>query len=197
MVTIFINERPIYLTDSLEHSAELNYFNYKDIDVIALVKQIEREHLLEAYIYKKDLDSLLTSFIGYFKHIEAAGGIVRNDKQEYLFIYRNEVWDLPKGKLEKQEKKQEAAIREVEEETGVQNISIVKPLNNTYHMYTYKNERVFKTTYWFAMETSFVGQLYPQLEEGITRVEWLDQKEIGHILENTYANIRLLLTHFI
>jgi len=197
MLTIFINERPIYLTDSLEHSTRINYFNYKDIDVVELVKQIEQEHLLEAYIYEKDLGALLTSFIACFKHIEAAGGIVRNDKQEYLFIYRNEVWDLPKGKLEKQEKKQEAAIREVEEETGVQNISIVKSLYNTYHMYTYKNERVFKTTYWFAMETNFAGKLYPQLEEGITRVEWLNQEQMVRALENTYANIRLLLKHFI
>lgn len=193
MITVFINNNPIYLTDSLQFSSEVNFFKLGTIDVLDLVYKMEIGELEVLYFYGIDLEIVFNNFIKYFKVIKAAGGVVKNNKEEILFIYRNEIWDLPKGKLEENEEINEAAIREVEEETGVQNLSILKPLEPTYHIYTYKNKQVFKITYWFAMQTEFSGKLLPQLEEGITQVEWLNGEQTAVALENTYANIELLL----
>ncbi len=193
MLTVFINNNPIYLTDNLQFSSEVNFFELETVDVLELMRKMEKGELDTLYLYGVNLEIVFNNFTKHFKVIKAAGGVVKNNNKEILFIYRNEIWDLPKGKLEANEEINEAAIREVEEETGVRNLSILKPLEPTYHIYTYKNTQVFKITYWFAMQTEFSGKLLPQLEEGITQVEWLNGEQTAVALENTYANIELLL----
>jgi 8-oxo-dGTP pyrophosphatase MutT (NUDIX family) len=104
-------------------------------------------------------------------------------------IFRNDKWDLPKGKLEVGENVNECAIREVEEECGVDNLVIVKTLKNTYHTYEMNGVAILKRTYWFKMKTNFTADLIPQLEEGITKVEWVSKEGISTRLENSYGNI--------
>ena len=126
-------------------------------------------------------------------NVVAGGGKVYNDKGEILFIYRNKKWDLPKGKTEGSETIEETAIREVSEETGVNGLKITKPLQTTYHVFKRNGRYKIKVTYWFEMKTSFKGKLWPQENEGITKVEWLDKNQVKDALTNSYANIRQLI----
>ena len=127
--------------------------------------------------------------------IEAAGGIVYNDRDELLMIFRNGKWDLPKGKLEKGETIRECAVREVEEECGVSGLKIIKEVQNTYHTYFDNEESILKKTYWFLMKTDYSGNLKPQKNEGITKVSWNDSIEKLTRIKNTYANIRGLIEY--
>ncbi|MEQ9303638.1 MAG: NUDIX domain-containing protein, partial [Marinoscillum sp.] len=98
-----------------------------------------------------------------FKVIEAAGGVV--DKGgKILLIYRKGRWDIPKGKLDKGEKKRVCAIREVEEETGVK-VSIERKINATWHTYVNKKKYVLKKTHWYVMKCVDDANLAPQTEE--------------------------------
>lgn len=130
-----------------------------------------------------------------FAYIEAAGGFIKKDR-EFLFIHRHGRWDLPKGKLEKGETIEVAAIRECEEECGVKQLSIVAPLPSTFHIYPYKNGHALKQTYWFYMQTDYALPLIPQLEEDIDAVKWFAEKDIGSIvLKDTYYTISDTVQH--
>ena len=105
-----------------------------------------------------------------FKLVEAAGGLVRNLKtNHFLFIFRNKKWDLPKGRINKNEEVKNAAIREVEEETGVENLSIIKPLNTTYHIFKKNRKYRLKKTFWYLMETDYIDELTPEKKKGLRR----------------------------
>lgn len=137
--------------------------------------------------------NLLESLKEHFTFIEAAGGLVKNQEGKFLFIYRLDKWDLPKGKAEKGELPEQTAVREVQEETGLEQMEIVQPLKNTYHIYPLKNKVVLKCTYWFEMEHKGTGKVTPQTTENIEKVVWVDQKEFPSVLENTYPSIADLL----
>ncbi len=124
-----------------------------------------------------------------FRSIKAAGGLVLNDKNQILFIFRNGKWDLPKGKVEDGEKIPHAALREVNEECGISGLKISCDLPCTLHTYILNDERVLKTTYWYVMKTSDTKNPIPQTEENITQVEWLSQQEVNKALENSFASI--------
>ena len=115
-----------------------------------------------------------------------------NSKSEILFIYRNDKWDLPKGKAEKNEQLPQTALREVKEETGIKEVSINKPLDITYHIFRRNNEYRLKVTYWFDMFSDYEGIFFPQLDEGITDVKWVKKNDLEEIKINSYPNIRLL-----
>ena len=104
-----------------------------------------------------------------------------------------EKWDLPKGRAEGGEDIETTSLREVEEETGVENLSIERFLQETYHIYKSKGQYKLKVTYWYLMNTDFEGELAPQLEEGITKAVWKTNGEAQAALENSYANVKLLL----
>ena len=131
----------------------------------------------------------LTSAI---KEVVAAGGLVRNSKGQVLFIYRNDKWDLPKGKRESSESLEEAALREVMEETGIGSLDIQYKLGKTYHIFKRKGEMRLKTTHWYEMTSDDLGPFSPQLEEGITDVVWLNQEQQEVALRNSYRNIKQL-----
>lgn len=123
------------------------------------------------------------------KLIEAAGGAVLNTEKKLLMIFRNDKWDLPKGKIEKRESSEEAAVREVEEECGIAGLSMVRSLTPTYHTYKLKEELILKKTWWYEMSCSSNQVLMPQLEEGITKVEWLSKEDVTKALSGTYFSV--------
>jgi len=123
------------------------------------------------------------------KYIKAAGGLVRNEKKEYLFIFRLGKWDLPKGKLEEGEDIEDCGKREVEEECGVRIALIKKELPSTYHIYEMGDKLVLKRTYWFLMKAREGDSLKPQTEEGISEVCWVNKADFGRIRENTYPSV--------
>ncbi|MDW7690970.1 NUDIX domain-containing protein [Flammeovirgaceae bacterium SG7u.111] len=124
-----------------------------------------------------------------FKLIEAAGGIAKKEGK-LLFIKRLGKWDLPKGKLEKGEQKDEAALREVEEECGVK-VKLEREIGTTWHTYVHKGKHVLKCTYWYEMACTDDSQLTPQLDEAIEEAVWFSPSEVEEIaLKNTYRSIQ-------
>ncbi len=121
--------------------------------------------------------------------IKAAGGLVKSSKHNYLFIFRNKRWDLPKGKLEKGEKMKETAVREVEEECGVKIAKLGEKLCKTYHVYPIGNKIVLKKTNWYRMSVKDEPKLTPQKEEGIEKAVWLNTYEFFPIVKNTFPSI--------
>ena len=129
------------------------------------------------------------SFCAAYKLIKAAGGLVYNNKNQLLMIFRNGKWDLPKGKLEVGETIEQCAIREVEEECGISGLIIIQQLQETYHTYEINGQKILKRTYWFEIKSSFKGNLAPQTKEGITEAVWVDKEDIAEKLENSFGNI--------
>lgn len=125
-----------------------------------------------------------------YRLLEAAGGLVRSEKGEWLFIHRNGMWDLPKGKLEKGETIEKCAVREVAEECGITEPTIIKPLKPTYHTYTLKGQRILKPTYWYLMQSSDTSELIPQTEEGITEVKWVSTERAKELAKSSFGSIK-------
>jgi len=126
--------------------------------------------------------------------IDAAGGLVSNPQGEYLMIFRRGVWDLPKGKLEEGEKIEYCAVREVSEETGLEEsrISLGDPICTTVHYYDLDGQKIEKHTHWYKMFYSPAQgeQLRPQTVEDITSAVWVSPAQARINLENTFETIR-------
>jgi hypothetical protein len=200
MYKVFINDKVICFVNNAENynslfkGLVLNFFTPSLTPfIIDLLCNDDKTEVV--IIEVEDFCNAFIAFQSYFTIIKAAGGIVNNDKNEKLFIYRLEKWDLPKGKMEGRESIEDTAIREIEEECGISNLTITKQLKDTYHIYKLKDKNILKQTYWFDVSSSFKGALVPQLEEGITKVEWLNGEQINEkVIGNTYASIKDLLT---
>jgi 8-oxo-dGTP pyrophosphatase MutT (NUDIX family) len=132
-------------------------------------------------------------FFSFFKIIEAAGGVVRNEKNEILVIFRNGKWDLPKGKIDKRKETiKQAALREVKEETGIKVLLIKGKLLTTYHLFFRKERMILKPTYWFEMFADSSSKFVPETKENISMVIWVKEEEIPGILQNTYHSLEEL-----
>lgn len=133
------------------------------------------------------------------KPIDAAGGVVfrvnENDSTEVLLIYRNSIWDIPKGKKEKGESNKECARREVMEEVNASELPEIRDtLVTTFHTYKTKKKEYHKTTYWYSMEFKTEQEFKPQIEEGITKVEWVELSEA--ITKVGFSNLKEVLIDF-
>jgi ADP-ribose pyrophosphatase YjhB (NUDIX family) len=195
MYKVFVNERPLILTDKIVKPGDAEYFMMNGDQVLAAVKALRKEKLPKAYIYHPNREEILNKFTKYIPKVVAAGGVVTNDAGKVLFIYRNEKWDLPKGVCKKKESLEDCAIREVEEETGVQNLKIENFLRTTYHVFKRNGKLRLKEVHWYAMKTNFEGELVGEESEGIVKVRWKGPKKIRKALENSYINIRILFEH--
>lgn len=183
---IYINETPLILisndelkTNSLEATKNLLIrYNGKPRSLMSPIDMLEKTQRLESIIiYHHDVAQLKADFESLYKIIEAGGGVVGNEKGEILTMFRRGSWDLPKGKIDKGETKEAAAIREVQEETGLNVVNLGDFLLETNH--TYKNrkgKRIIKRTYWYKMATSET-QLEPQIEEDIELCLWMSVTE--------------------
>ncbi len=143
----------------------------------------------EGCIHSKSPSDTLLDFLSNFQVVDAAGGLVKDEKDRLLMIFRNKKWDLPKGHLEKGETIEYAAQREVVEETGIKNVSMGAPLGCTYHMYEERKKWFVKRTYWFEMSCHSAVSLIPQTEEGITQIEWVDRETLKSILPKTHDSL--------
>ncbi len=191
MYKVFFNQKPIFLTTELVPQT--------DRTPVLFIKFSSPENIIKAlkskktdclYLYHQMEDKLWMHFLRHFPIVEAAGGLVRHQDGRFLFIFRNDKWDLPKGRIEKNEPIRIAAVREVEEETGVDGLEIVKPLIETFHVFNRNGKYKLKKTFWFEMKTASTVTLTPQLNEGIEQAIWVFEKEIPHKFENAYENIK-------
>ena len=194
MYKVFFNDRTVYFSDDFSRTVEkgkglfYKFNNGRELhDVIDLFSSLK--HIRSLHLFHKDLTSLMEEFKSYFTLIEAGGGLVFNRKGEFLAIKRNGVWDLPKGKLEKGEDFETAALREVEEETGLKKLVAVQLIISTYHTYRISGQKVLKRTQWFEMH--YPGKKEPLLEEkeGITKFRWVKPGEADFLRKNTYGSI--------
>ena len=136
------------------------------------------------------------SFFTAFQFIRTAGGLVEHEQTHtFLWMTRLGILDLPKGKIEKEEDTLAAAIREIHEETGLSgHFAPVKPLQNTYHVYAFKERSFFKENCWFHLKYKGNTDVKPQIEEGISAVFWLDEAQWRQRLQETYPAIREMIT---
>jgi 8-oxo-dGTP pyrophosphatase MutT (NUDIX family) len=202
-IKIYFNEKPVYLCDKI--TDELNEIMHHPDAVFvdelstrainALLHEIKKDDFHAGIIWSEDFEKLKKMFFKHFLLIEAAGGIVQNDKKELLFIFRRGKWDLPKGKMEKKETAEIAAAREITEETGAQNLTLKKKIGETYHTYDEFGKHILKITHWFYF-TCKAQQLQPQEAEDISKTEWIPTRDIKKPVADTYANIKDILTKF-
>ena len=142
------------------------------------------------YIPSDNPENTFEELASHFTQINAAGGVVESPEGEYLFIFRNGVWDLPKGKQEEGEEITMTALREVEEECGVKNLTLKELICITRHTYHRDGKFYLKHTYWYKMEDQEREALKPQLEEEITSATWIRKGEIETCMKNTYPSIK-------
>lgn len=137
-------------------------------------------------------------FVPAFNPVPAAGGIViRNEK--LLFIFRNGKWDLPKGKIDAGESAEEAALREVAEECGIEGHQIIKNLPSTFHIYQSpypdsSGQWILKETHWFEMSYAKLENGTPQIHEKITKIKWFAKSELDEVMANTYENLKPVIS---
>jgi len=197
MYKVFFNNKFVLLTEEFEislYTDKMLYIQYGDFDELHFVIELlERsDHLQALMISHESLDELWADFRSCFKEVDAAGGLVKNNKGDVLLIHRNGLWDLPKGKLKDDEKPEEGALREVEEECGIERLQIGEHILDTFHTYHLGGFRILKRTFWYTMhseETDFT----PQIEEGIDRVKWVPVSELDWSEYPTYPSIKLVL----
>ncbi len=195
MYKVFVNERPLILTNKLSETANGEYFLLNEKAIQTAIDALKKKKLDAAYIYHPNHEEILKKFTKKIPLEVAAGGVVTNKLGEVLFIYRNDKWDLPKGKLDKGETIPECALREVEEETGVKKLKIENFLKTTYHVFKRNGVYKLKEVHWYAMKTSYTGKLKGQKSEGIEKVKWKDPAKIEKALKNSYINIKILFGH--
>jgi len=192
MYKVFIENKALHIIEGKEFIPKDAIIVYED-DIESIRKPIfqllnSEIDLLPVYLVSPNVETTFSDFFEGFDFIEAAGGIVKRNKS-FLFIKRNGLWDIPKGKIEKKEKPQAAAIREVEEECGIVNPKIERLIGITYHTYFCKDRPTIKKTYWYAMTYNGSKELIPQKEEGISKVEWLKWSELKKVRKNTFSSI--------
>ena len=194
MYKVFYNERTVFFIENdkiiIEKANQsIHYFKNTRHLKSAIKTFIETPGSKKLFVVHKDVESTFKKFSKLYKIIEAAGGLVKNKNDEVLFIFRRNKWDLPKGKLEKKEAPEIGAIREVEEECGIQNLMIKKLLEITYHTYNLNNKDILKRTFWYEMTHSGNENPTPQFEEEITEAKWLKKSDLSEVLKNTFPSI--------
>ncbi len=195
MYKVFVNDTPIIITSSLKKENNFPVYLFEDVLFDEIIYKLKNESVDGINLLSSNLVEDWQVFLQNLKIVRAAGGLVLNLNKEILFIYRNNLWDLPKGRVEKGESIEIAAVREVEEECGIFNLSIEKSITTTYHIY-YQNTLCLKETHWFLMTSDYKQALTPQLEEGITKVIFKNKNETEKALQNAYANIKLVYDTF-
>ncbi|MBP5370757.1 MAG: NUDIX domain-containing protein [Bacteroidales bacterium] len=158
-------------------------------DMQAAIRAITQSNGDSVVVQNDNFDTLMELFKAEFTYIEAAGGFIENEDGEYLFIFRREKWDLPKGKLEVGETPEIAAVREVQEETGLMDVTRTGYRCSTWHTYELHGKQILKQTYWYNMKAPKNQSSKPQTEEEITELQWIAPSNFKEISQNTFPSI--------
>jgi ADP-ribose pyrophosphatase YjhB (NUDIX family) len=211
-MNLFINDTPFFLLRSLDEARPLKHKNIIDGNEVSSLKNLSgaivlinvsndqvfnflRELMDNQYedvsfkILPNHYNEAKTLVKQEFKIVDAAGGVVSNKKNKRLLIYRLKKWDLPKGKLDKGESFTKAAVREVEEETGVK-VKLKNKITTTWHTYTIRNNPILKRNKWYAMDCRDDSAMKPQKGENIEKVVWMTDEEVSTAFKKSYRSIR-------
>lgn len=192
MYKVFVKDIPIILSTQKKYNELYKTIPIEEARFKKIIKKIYEGEKIYLNLYHKNPEKLELFLRNSIKSVEAAGGVVENDKNEILFIRRNKKWDLPKGKVEKDETIEEAALREVIEETGIQNLELKEFFRTTYHIFKRDDKFRLKITHWYKMYSNYSGDFKPEIEEGIKKVKWKNAEKTKEALEDSYENIKLL-----
>lgn len=206
ITTIYYLNTPIFLIQQNHLFEFLKDKKKEDLLIISsfstdqipnILTSIESATVNGVVITSDHLSQLTLLFTNFFDQIDAAGGVVVNEKKEILFIYRLEHWDLPKGKLELNESIEQCAQREIIEETGLSTVKLIDPLTETYHLYRVNETMILKKSHWFLFKASSDQATHPQTEEGIQKIQWFSDTQLTIPFSNTYANIKLVMDAYL
>ena len=204
MYKIYINEQCLTLLPAkkvknlmpkVENSLFVRYFGKKKF-LLNYVDMLEKGSKYNSvHIYADDYKGLKRDFKSLYEDVPAGGGLVLNEKDQILFIFRRGFWDLPKGKMEGKESIKECAVREVMEETGVGELELVKKICTTNHQFKRNGIRKIKKSYWYLMRTKSV-KLIPQTEEDITKAKWMSLEKFMSKERPVYKSIMDVLKKY-
>lgn len=195
MYKVFVNDNPLIISGKYTDAIGYAHLESREVHSLQALQSIYQEFAAQPdhpglVLYNNEnTKALFDDFRSLFLNLEAAGGLVRNSRDEWLFIYRFGHWDLPKGKIENNESPDQAALREVTEETGISGQRITATLPDTYHTYVFRNHQVLKRSFWYAMFYEGEETLKPQREEKIERAVWFSKETIVKIIPESYASL--------
>jgi 8-oxo-dGTP pyrophosphatase MutT (NUDIX family) len=196
-ITIYFGDKPVFLCDQITPEIE-EYRHHPDtvfIDELStaainsLLHEINKPQFHAGIILGENFEKIKSNFFKHFHLIKAAGGVIKNENEEILMIFRRGKWDLPKGKLDDGETIEQCAKREVQEETGLQNLEIKKPIGITYHTYVQFGKHNLKECHWYAMKATEKEKLIPQTEEDITEIIWVKKEDLDKYFSRTFPTI--------
>jgi 8-oxo-dGTP pyrophosphatase MutT (NUDIX family) len=201
MYKVFFDDRKVFLIDNFASYFKTNhglFYKYHSADDLReLIDFYGRLTRIEnLFLFHHDIEELRNLFRSCFIPIDAAGGLVRNTAGEYLLMHRRGRWDLPKGKLSREETHDHAALREVEEECGISGLQIKQTLISTYHTYKIDDGIALKRTLWYEMLCSGKNEPKPQKEEGITEIRWVAAGELDYYLKQCFPAIRDVFVYY-
>jgi 8-oxo-dGTP pyrophosphatase MutT (NUDIX family) len=194
---IYFNDKPLFLTDSI--TAEIEPYVHHDDAVLidefspgginSMIHEMRQAKVHAGIYLHSNVEDLKKAFWKKFMLVKAAGGLVVNEAKELLFIFRRDKWDLPKGKLDEGETLEACAVRETQEETGLQEVQLKKHLITTWHTYDESGHHILKETAWYLLSASKNQSLTPQTIEQITQIEWAKPDHLQKYLSNTFPAI--------
>lgn len=201
---IYFENKPLFLLDAIDeelkpHLSKDNILFVNELSAASMLRALQsiRSAQTDAVLFfHNPLEELKAAFWNEFTLVQAAGGLIANELNQVLCIFRRGKWDLPKGKLDAGETLEQCAVREVQEETGLSVSQLQDLLLVTYHTYRQDGEDILKETYWYRMRAGSTASLQPQLSEQIEEVRWVDPKDFPTIILNTYQAINDVLNKY-
>ncbi|RYF96347.1 MAG: NUDIX domain-containing protein [Chitinophagaceae bacterium] len=196
-IKIYFNDKPLFLADAV--TEELEPYRHHDDTVFmeelsspavnSMIHEMKAQQIHAGLMVYPDLEAMKHAFFKKFILIKTGGGLVHDENGDYLLIFRRGKWDLPKGKMDPGETIENCALREINEETGLKNLSIERHLVNTYHTYDENGKHILKENWWYLVKAEGQQLITPQTEEDITEVKWVKANEIAAYMENSMPSI--------
>lgn len=197
VLKIYFGDKPVFICDKITPAIE-KYRHHPDTVFIdemtnpainALLHEIAKPGFHAGILFTANIEQSKKLFWKHFTIIQAAGGLIENEKKEILMIFRRGKWDLPKGKLDKGETLEQCAVREVKEETGLKNVQLKKFILTTFHTYNEFGRHILKESHWYRMKAASSQPLKPQTEEDIQQIAWVKPAALSEKLKNSFPSI--------
>src|SRR6266700_2461393 len=196
-IKIYFNDKPLFLADAVtdelapyvHHDDAVLIDEFSSPGIKSMIHEMRLEKVHAGIFIHHNLADLQKAFLKKFRVIQAAGGLILNDSGNVLMIFRRNKWDLPKGKLDPGETLEACAVREVQEETGLRQVTLKKTLVITWHTYDESGKHILIETHWFLLEASGSQTLQPQVAEEISKAEWVPPGDLKKYIINTYPSV--------
>lgn len=197
MYKVYIKNKPLYISNTITN--ELQEISHKPDTIItrdlttesilALINKMQSAGTKAGLLLHNNEKEAFNEFQKQFLVFKAGGGLVFTNSRQLLLIFRRGIWDLPKGKIDEGESIEACAIREVKEETGLNDVQLQQPIITTFHTYYENGKQCLKESHWFLMLADESQTLSPQTEEDIEKCEWVNLENITRFFQNAHASV--------